>query len=91
MAPTSRGTSPGPVGSTLGVEECGVVGLRSHVRCKSTDIKLIKKPLENPDDSEFDDFKDSDEGPDLTIGEEPRSLLDYIRTHAKEWRGAAFD
>jgi len=47
------------------------------VRGRSTGNMLIEEPVENSDDSEFDDLEDLGEGPDLGLSEEPRSLLDY--------------
>ena len=78
MIPASRGISPGLVGLSQGVDECGAPGFGSRVRSRSSSIRLIEKPVVNSDDSDFDDFKDSEEGPDLGLGEEPEFLLDYL-------------
>ena len=48
------------------------------MRRRSTGIRLIKQHVENPNDLEFDEFEDSEEGPDLGLGEELKSLLDYL-------------
>ena len=49
------------------------------MRGKSTSNKLIEKPVENSNDFEFDVLKYLHEGPDLGLGEEPKSLLNYLR------------
>jgi len=86
MTPASRGTSPGLVGPTRGVDECGAPGLGSRVRSRFTGIRLIEEPMMNLDDSNFDDFEDSEEDPDLGLEEDPGSLLDYL--HARHERVA---
>ena len=84
MTPTSKEISPGRVRPTQGVDECRAPSLESRVRGRITGVRLIETPVENLDDSEFDDFKDSNESLDLGLGEEPRSLLDYL--HARHER-----
>jgi len=48
---------------------------------------LIGEPVVNLDDSasssDFDDFEDFGEGFDLGLGEEPGSLLDYLRARCE--------
>jgi len=56
MTPASQEISSGLVRPIRGVDEYGPLVLRS-VGSKSTGIRLIKEPVENSDDSEFDDFK----------------------------------
>jgi len=43
------------------------------------------------DNSNFDDFEESEEGPDLGLGEEPRSLLDYLRARRERELGRGVD
>ena len=38
------------------------------------------------DDSNFGDFEDSEEGPDLGLEEEPESFLDYLHTRRERVR-----
>ena len=78
MTPASRGIFPGLVGPNRGVNECGAPDLGSRVRRGSTGIRLIEEHVVNSNDSNFDNFKDSKEGLDLGLGEEPGSLLDYL-------------
>ena len=56
------------------------------MRSRSTGIMLIEEPVENSNDSDFNDLEDSNEGRDLGLGEEPRSLLNYLCTQC--WRVA---
>ena len=53
------------------------------MRRRSTGIRLIKQHVENPNHLEFDEFEDSEEGPDLGLGDKPGSLLDYLRAQHK--------
>ena len=80
MTPASRGISPGLVESTQDVDERGALGLESQMRSRSIGIRLNKEPVVNLDESDFDDFEDSKEGPDLGLEEETESLLDCLRT-----------
>ena len=73
-------SSPGLVKLTRGIDEYGASGHGSRVRSRSTGIRLIEEPMVNSKDS---DFKDSEEGPDLGLREEPGSLLDYLRVECK--------
>jgi len=47
--------------------------------------------MENSDDSEFGDFKDSDEGRDLGLRRSPDLCSIIYTPDTREWRGAAFD
>jgi len=79
MTPVSRGISSGLVEPTQGANECGAPGLESRVRSRSLGIRFIEEHVVIFDDSNFNDFEDSDEDPDLGLKEEPGSLLDYLR------------
>ena len=79
MTPVSRGISLELVGPAQGADECGAPGLESRVRSRSVGIRFIEEQVVIFDDSNFNDFEDSDEDPDLGLREEPRSLLDYLR------------
>jgi len=54
-------------------------------------IRLIEELVENSDDSEFGDLKDSDEGPDLSFGRSPDLCYCIYAPDIRERRGAAFD
>ena len=53
-----------------------VPSLRSHVEGRSTGTRLLEEPVENSDDEDFGGFE---AGPNLGLGKEPGSLLNYLR------------
>ena len=60
------------------------------MRGGSTGVMLIEEPMVDFDDSrnshDINDFEDLGEGSDLGLGEEPKSILDYL--HARRERVA---
>ena len=84
MTLASQEISPSLVGPTWVVDKCGAPSLESRVRSKSTGIRLIEEPVVISDDSYFDGFEDSEEGPNLGLEEEPRSFLDYYVLDTRE-------
>jgi len=84
MTTTPRGISLGLVRPTRGVDDCRALGLGCRVRGRSTGNRLIEEPVENSEDSEFDDLEDLGEGPSLGLREEPRSRSIIYVPNARE-------
>ena len=81
LTPASRETFSGLVESTLNADECGTSSPGSRVRSRPLGISFAEGPMEISDDSDFDDYEDSDESSDLGLGEELGAMLDYLRAH----------
>ena len=87
MTHVSRGISLGIVRPTQGADECGASCLESRVRSRSLSIRFVEEPVVISDDFDFDDFEDSELGPDLSLGEDSEYLLDSCMLDVTKWQG----
>ena len=85
MTPASREISSGLVGPTQSVDECRASSLENRLRSGSTGIRLIEELVENSDDSNFDEFEDSDEGPNLGLRRCPDLYSIIYTLDMRDW------
>ena len=70
MTFVARRISIGLIEPIQGVDECRAPGLGSRVKSRSLGIRFVEEHMVISDNSDFDDFEDLEEGPNLGLKEE---------------------
>ena len=87
MTFSSRGTFSGLAEPAQSANKCGTPSLGSRMRSRPPGIDFTERPVEISDDFDFDDFKDSEECPNLGLKEEPELCSISCALVATVWRG----